>query len=219
VRGYWVRDSGAPAWGAVAPRGAGDAGPGASAVCPPDDWASRDFLALDFETTGLDPRRDRVVEIGAIRFNPSDPGRSASMAALVDPAKPMPAAAFAIHGISDEDVRGAPSFASLALSLLALASGAILVAHNAPFDLSFLREELARAELSARFAPRGVFDTRLLAKRAFPGEQSYSLANLARAFGLEAGSAHRALDDARTCMGLFLLCAPRLAPGGDPHAA
>jgi DNA polymerase III epsilon subunit-like protein len=79
------------------------------------------------------------------------------------------------------------------------------VAHNATFDLSFLRAELARNGLPP---PRGSsVDTRILAKKAFPGFPSYSLVNLAASFGIDAGNSHRALDDARSCMELMLRCA------------
>jgi DNA polymerase-3 subunit epsilon len=182
----------------------------------PADWKSRSYLALDFETTGLDPKCERVVEIGAVRFRfreaDARPESPAALAALVDPGKPMPRLVQAIHGISDEDLIGAPSFVDLAPALLSLARGATILAHNAPFDLSFLAEELARSNLGADFGFPEVLDTRLLAKAAFPGRPSYSLMNLAAAFGLDSGAAHRALDDAKTCMELFILCARRLGP-------
>jgi len=174
------------------------------------------FLALDFETTGLDCRRDRVVEIGALRFRAvGGPGgatafrEEAAFAALVDPGMPMPYQARAIHGISDADLEGAPRFASLAPALLALAGDAIIVAHNAPFDISFLESELARAGLAS---PRNAsLDTRRLAKEAFPLERSYRLGSLAERLGIEPGRAHRALDDARACMDLLAACASALA--------
>ncbi|MDA8427501.1 MAG: 3'-5' exonuclease [Treponema sp.] len=185
----------------------------------PEDWRRRSYLALDFETTGLDAKSERVVEIGAIRFRPVGEGieSAAALASLVDPGKSMPEAVRAIHGISDEDLYGAPRFPDLAAALLSMTRGAIIIAHNARFDLSFLAEELARMGL-APGAPEAL-DTRLLAKAAFPGMPSYSLGNLAAAFRLEAGAAHRALDDAATCMRLFVLCARRLETGPRALAA
>ncbi|HTX72152.1 MAG TPA: 3'-5' exonuclease [Rectinemataceae bacterium] len=177
----------------------------------PPDWTDKVFLALDFETTGLDSRLERVVEIGAIRFSPASPGRESAFASLVDPEKAMPRAAQDIHGLSDGDLAGAPRFASLAPALLELGRGSIYVAHNAGFDFAFLRVELERSGQSALLGSPPVLDTRLLAKAAFPGRRSYRLVDLAADFGLDPGSSHRALDDARTCMELFLLCARRLA--------
>lgn len=168
------------------------------------------FLALDFETTGLDAGTERVVEIGAIRFSlgPGGAGEEASLACLVDPGKPIPPRATSIHGISDSDVAGAPAFGEVAPSLLALAAGAVIVAHNASFDLSFLDAELARIGLAR--PPSEAADTLALCRRAFPGRASYRLGSIAAALGIDAGAAHRALDDARTCMRLYAACVDRL---------
>jgi DNA polymerase III epsilon subunit family exonuclease len=181
----------------------------------PPDWRQAAYLALDFETTGLDPSRERVVEIGAIRFVPGAEGRNAeggALASLVNPGIRMPREVIAIHGITDADVADSPSFAEVAPALSALAAGAYIVAHNAPFDLSFLRAELARAGLAAPVNP--VLDTRLLARAAFPGLSSYRLVDLAARFGIDTGRSHRALDDARTCMELLLICASGADHGG-----
>jgi DNA polymerase III epsilon subunit family exonuclease len=132
-----------------------------------------------------------------------------ALCTLVRPGIPIPRQVVAIHGIRDADVEHAPPFAEIGPSLAALASGAWIVAHNAPFDLSFLRGELARAGLPQPLNP--VLDTRVLAKAAFPGLPSYRLVDLAARFGIDAGTSHRALDDARTCMSLLLLCAARSA--------
>jgi DNA polymerase III epsilon subunit family exonuclease len=170
------------------------------------------FLALDFETTGLDSVLGRVVEIGAIRFrlDSGSPGavEEASLACLVDPGMPIPARATEIHGISDKDVAGAPSFGAVVPALLAMAEGSVIVAHNARFDLSFLDAELARLGRGRAESPSE--DTVALSRRAFPGRPSYRLGDIASALGIDAGSAHRALDDARTCMLLYAHCARRL---------
>lgn len=183
----------------------------------PEDWEGRPFLALDFETTGLDSVAGWVVEIGALRFVPREGLGGECMASLVRPGIPIPPEVTAIHGIRDEDVLGSPAFAELAPSLLALAEGTILLAHNAPFDIAFLRTELARTGLTM---PNNlVMDTRLLAKAAYPGLPSYRLVDLARHLDLDTGRAHRALDDARTCAALFLAAASRLsgeAQGSSP---
>jgi len=168
------------------------------------------YLALDFETTGLDSGAGRVVEIGAIRFNlePEGPREEASMACLVDPGMPIPPRVTSIHGISDEDVVGAPSFGEVASSLLALAEGAVIVAHNVGFDLSFLDSELLRLGRGRPSSESA--DTLTLSRRAFPGRASYRLGAIAAALGIDAGAAHRALDDARTCMHLYAACAKQL---------
>ncbi len=115
-----------------------------------------------------------------------------------------------MNGISDEELEGAPLFSDFAPHLLALGEGATILAHNAPFDIGFLREELARCGLGE--AVNEVLDTRLLAKAAFPTRRGYRLSQLAADLELDTGRAHRALDDARTCMALFLVCAGILEP-------
>jgi DNA polymerase III epsilon subunit family exonuclease len=212
ARSARARDPGAPAWaGALATSGAASGAAAASARAAGTLRTGAVYLALDFETTGLYPAIHRVIEVGALRFRLGADGRpveEAQLACLVDPGVPMPEDARAVHGISAADLRGAPGFEAVAACLLAMAEGAIIVAHNAQFDLSFLEAELARLGL-----PRPALeaaDTVALARRAFPGRLSYRLGAIAGELGIVQGSAHRALDDARTCMSLFARCAARL---------
>jgi DNA polymerase III subunit epsilon len=208
-----ARDIGAPAWapalGARAAAGTGLAAPGkALGIFRP----GASYLALDFETTGLYPAMHRVIEIGAVRFRLDADRRAAvegRLACLVDPGVPVPEDARAVHGISDADLAGAPAFGEIAAGLLAFAGGSIIVAHNASFDLSFLDAELARLGRGRPEAESA--DTVGLARRAFPGRRSYRLGAIAAELGIEAGAAHRALDDAATCMALFARCAEILA--------
>lgn len=169
------------------------------------------FLALDFETTGLDCIIGKVVEIGAVRFSlcKDGPIEEAAMSCLVNPGISIPWQARAIHGISDEDVTGAPKFHDVANMLLELVKGTVIVGHNVRFDISFLDAELLRSGLHR--APAETADTVGLSRRAFPGHSSYKLGSIAAALGIEAGEAHRALDDARTCMRLYAACMARWA--------
>lgn len=100
------------------------------------------YCVVDLETTGLSPGLDRVVELTAIRL---DPGCEPQLVldTLVHPERPM--AATELHGISDQDVQGAPSFSKLAPELLEALSGAILVSYNVYFDLRFLTFEVERS--------------------------------------------------------------------------
>ncbi|HRW24655.1 MAG TPA: 3'-5' exonuclease [Spirochaetia bacterium] len=173
------------------------------------------FVAFDFETTGLSPERDRVVEIGAVAFRmvmdeagpdgrPWRADEEGSYETLVHPGRPIPSEVSAIHGIDDLAVSGAPSFAEAAARFLPFIDGSILVAHNAPFDLGFLRAETARAGLEN--PPNPAYDTIAIAKTAISGLPSYSLKALASAFGIVQTAAHRGGDDARVCMNLFSYC-------------
>lgn len=164
-------------------------------------WPRAAFVAFDFETTGLDGRNDRIVEIGALRFGPD--GEGEAFQTLVDPGRPIPWGASRVNGITDAMVRGQGDLETALPRFLAFAGGAVLVAHNAPFDLGFLKAGLARLGLKAPANP--TVDTCALARLALPGRPSYSLQNLARDFRVDPGSAHRALDDARVCARLVPL--------------
>ena len=235
-------DQGAPVWSRIlAPRSGapgqsdegGSAGsrawkpaPGSARLPPPDgslpgcplpsDWETRSYLALDFETTGLDASSGRVVEFGAVEFAYDREGALAvtrEWGSLVYPCMPIPDSATAIHGITDLDVSQAPRFADLAVELCALLAGKVVVAHNAPFDLGFLVAECDRA--GVKIPDVDVADSLGLARLAFPSFMGFSLGKLAFRLGIEVGSAHRALDDARTCMHVFTRATRVLAGRGS----
>ncbi len=182
-----------------------------------EHWGRSVFTVLDFETTGLDPREDRICEIGAVRLTPTG-AESASLDLLVNPGRPIHPEASRVSGITDEMVRDAPAVESALPDLLAFLGDSVIVAHNASFDLGFLAAAARRAGLVAPANP--VADTRDLAREAFPGLPSYALQRLAGSFGLAPGNAHRACDDARTCARLLVLCAQAASgiPAGDAES-
>jgi DNA polymerase-3 subunit epsilon len=94
------------------------------------------FAVLDVETTGLDPKVDRVVEFACLRVSAGTVLER--FASLVDPERAIPGRASDVHGIFDRDVAGAPTLAELAPRIRALTRDAVVVAHNARFDASFL---------------------------------------------------------------------------------
>ena len=153
------------------------------------------FTVFDFETTGMSPVSDRVVELAALRIDLD--GEESCYHSLVDPGRPIPPGVTAIHHITDEMVRGAPHFAAVGREFLEFAEGSTLVAHNARFDLGFLQEGLNRCGLPLW---RGkTLDSVRLARRCFPGLASYRLQDLRAALVLddEEGNdqAHRAGAD------------------------
>lgn len=162
---------------------------------------------VDVETTGLAPRRDRITEIAAVRIdNLSMSPRP--FTSLVNPGCPIPSLITELTGIDDAMVRTAPRFGGIAADLGAYMDGAIMVAHNAPFDMAFLREEYAR--LGTIFAPPVVLDTVSLARRILPGLSQYKLTSLCQHLHIRPGM-HRAVGDALATAELFLHLA-RLAP-------
>jgi DNA polymerase-3 subunit epsilon len=146
---------------------------------------------LDFETTGLSPRRgDRVCEMALQRVVGGTV--ETSYTTLINPQRPLSARSFAINQISAEQLSNAPTFSSIAGSLRAALTDTVIVAHNAPFDLEFLHAELALAGQPPLRVP--AIDTLAIARRLFPKRRSHSLAALATALGSPPPS-HRAMDD------------------------
>ncbi|HWR10502.1 MAG TPA: 3'-5' exonuclease [Rectinemataceae bacterium] len=186
---------------------------GAAADCQlPYDWDRRGYAALDVETTGLDAFRDRVIEVGIVLFSYDAEGaliEEKAWGSLVNPGMTIPASSTAIHGITDLDVWASPYFRDLADAVSEFLDGRVMVAHNAPFDAGFISEEFSRLGLRA---PLGeIADSLVLLRQAIPNLLSYSLGKAAYVLGVDTGTSHRALDDARTCMRLFTQCARKLA--------
>jgi DNA polymerase-3 subunit epsilon len=175
-------------------RGKGEPPPG-----PPwDEPIERAALVfLDLEMTGLTPASDRVIEICAERVRGG--AREGSIASLVRP-EPRAFGGAEIHGIRPEDLAFAPTFAAVCDQLEALLEGAVVVAHAARYDVSFLEAELARAG-RARRVPH-YLDTLTLARRAF-ALPNHSLAALCRELGIPQERAHRAEDDVRALRAIF----------------
>jgi len=156
------------------------------------------FVAFDTETTGLGIR-DRLVELGAVRFR----GHvvEAEWTALVDPGVPIPELATRVHGIRDADVGGAPPAAVVLPGFLSFIEGAALVAHNAPFDVRVLSRELLRAGLGLPDNP--VLDTCAISRRLRVAVPNHRLGTLATVFGVRQRRAHRALADAHVAKDLL----------------
>ncbi len=164
------------------------------------------FTVFDTETTGLEPKQCRVVEAGAIRFDSR--GIIARFNVLINPGSPMPPEVSKINGITDDMLKKQPNAAAVIPDFMRFIGDSVLIAHNAPFDVNFINEELAR--LGQAPLKNRVIDTRIFAKEMFPDLPKYALQELAVRFGIQALDAHRAEDDARVCMELFLVCLKKL---------
>jgi DNA polymerase-3 subunit epsilon len=161
------------------------------------------IVAIDTETTGRDPSVDRVVEIACVRFLGGSVVDRQSW--LVNPGIPIPKEAFDVHGISDEAVRDAPSFADIAEDLLRALEGAVPLAYNAEFDRAFVLAELARASTAMGNVPacrRGVdwLDPLVWARELQKYEKGKSLGEVSARLGLSIEKAHRATDDAEAAV-------------------
>ena len=148
------------------------------------------FNFIDVETTGLAPENDRVCEVALIGFKGGV--RVSHFASLINPGCPIPATASAVNGITDDMVRSSPAFSSVAPMLLDLLEGSVVVAHNAAFDLGFLKMELKRLGLKLPELP--VVDTLEIARRHYKFTNN-RLGTIAKELDIPAGGWHRALAD------------------------
>lgn len=167
--------------------------------------AGRTIVVLDTETTGFDPRQGHeLVEVA--RVTVVDGVIRDEWSSLVRPARPIPAEASAIHGITDAMTANAPPPADVAAQLRAGCGDHPLAFHNAPFDLPFLGALLRGA--GQPLFDGVVLDTLGLARGLF-GSGGNSLSALARRLALPPEAAHRALGDARTTARAMLILVER----------
>ncbi len=158
------------------------------------------FVALDVETTGLDPERDRITEVGLVRCDAE--GRVLeTFESLVNPGRDIPLFIEQLTGVTNEAVRDAPKLGAVGAELLRFVGGGPVVGQNVGFDLACLRREGLRLEAPA-------IDTASLSRILMPERENVrdkrGLMALAAALGVEAGVHHRALPDAQTAAAIFL---------------
>lgn len=144
-------------------------------------------IIFDTETTGLDSREDRIIEIGGIELDNHFPtGRTLHLYINPGDRKVHPDA-LAVHGITDEFLSDKPAFADVAEQIMSFFEGAKWIAHNATFDMGFINAELGRLGMPA-IAPSEVIDTLSLARRKHPMGPN-SLDALCRRYGID--NSHR----------------------------
>ncbi len=131
---------------------------------------------------------------------------------LVDPRRPIPAAASVVNGISDDMVKGQPLIESLLPAFAEFCGDDPLVAHNASFDAQFLTADIKKHETSA---PRGVIlDTLPISRKVFPGLPNYKLSTLVQHLKVQTSEYHRAQADATSCGHVFGEMLRRISVGG-----
>ncbi|WP_344128249.1 DEDD exonuclease domain-containing protein [Saccharopolyspora halophila] len=170
------------------------------------------FVVVDLETTGGDREGDAITEIGAVKVRGGEV--IGEFGTLVDPERDIPPAVVSITGITEAMVHDAPRLDSVLPAFLEFCRGAVLVAHNAPFDIGFLRAGCARLELS--WPKPQVLDTVRLARRVLTRDETpnHKLGTLARVLGARTEPVHRALDDARATVDVLHALLERVGPLG-----
>lgn len=159
------------------------------------------FVVFDLETTGGAPGQSSITEIGAVKLRGGD--QLGEFATLVNPGEHIPAFITVLTGITDAMVAPAPRIETVLPSFLEFARGCVLVAHNAPFDMGFLRTACTQHGYPWRGFT--TIDTADLARRALTRDEAPNrkLATLARLFRTGEEPCHRALADARATVGVL----------------
>ena len=152
------------------------------------------FVALDLETTGLEPDRDAIIEVGAVRFKGERV--EAEYSTLVNPNRKLSPFITRLTGITDDMLVNAPRLPQVLPKLEAFVGDATIVGHNIRFDLSFLRAKGALRHHDA-------VDTFDLASVMLPTAGRYNLGSLGKALGISLPATHRALDDCKVTVGVY----------------
>jgi len=149
------------------------------------------YAVIDIETTGGQPKRDKIIEIGIVLYDgEKETGRYET---LIDPGYSIPPQITRLTGITGAMVADAPKFYEVARDIVEWTQDAVFVAHNVRFDYNFIREEFARLGYTYT---RKQLCTKRLASKAIEGLRSYSLESLIHFLGIKVKHRHRALDDA-----------------------
>jgi len=163
------------------------------------------FVVFDLETTGLKPGIDEIIEIGAIRVT-RDSNEHDTFQALIRPSKRIPDKIVKLTGITQKMVDDDGESLEEALpQFLDFVRDLRLVAFNAEFDMAFFNNAIDRVE-PGRTIPNQVSCALKMARRAWPGRESYRLADLASDGGM-AAQTHRALDDCKQAMNIYAAAA------------
>lgn len=177
-----------------------------------------DYVLYDLETTGISSKYDKVIEISAVKVRG---GRIVDeFSELVNPGRPIPAAASSVNNIFDEMVAGALSFEKVLPRFLDFIGDDVLAGHNIhSFDMKFLYRDCEK--YFNRTLTNDYVDTLMLAKMAFPEWKHRRLGDLAEHYGIPTEGAHRALADCRMNQQVFELLAKELqrsrTPGRKPN--
>ena len=170
---------------------------------------SSDFVVFDIETTGFSPVNNRIIEIGAVKVKGGEIADKFS--AFVNPDVPIPFEIEKLTGINDGMVGDAPYIEQVLPEFLAFCEGTVLVAHNAGFDMSFIKENAMRQGLGRKFT---CVDTLGIARILLPHQGRHTLDAVAKTLGVSLENHHRAVDDAQATAEIFVKFIPMLKEAG-----
>ncbi|NLL80260.1 MAG: PolC-type DNA polymerase III [Clostridiales bacterium] len=169
----------------------------------------RTFVVFDIETTGFSPVKNRIIEIGAVKVEQGV--ITDRYSTFVNPDVPIPFEIEKLTGINDEMVVNAPVIENILPEFLAFCEGAVLVAHNANFDMSFILENAARQNIPLDVT---YVDTVGIARILLPNQAKHTLDAVAKTLGVSLENHHRAVDDAAATAEIFVKFIPMLKQEG-----
>ena len=159
---------------------------------------SSNYVVFDIETTGFSPSKDRIIEIGAVKV--TDGKITEKFSTFVNPQIPIPFEIEKLTGITDSMVLDAEDITAVLPKFLEFCSDAVLVAHNASFDVNFITKNAERMGIAIEPT---VLDTVTLARQLLPNLGRYKLDTVAKALGISLANHHRAVDDAGATAEIF----------------
>ncbi|HBA70297.1 MAG TPA: PolC-type DNA polymerase III [Lachnospiraceae bacterium] len=167
------------------------------------------FVVFDIETTGFSPIYNRIIEIGAVKVEKGE--ITGKFSSFVNPDVPIPFEIEKLTGINDGMVIDSPAIEEVLPRFLDFCQGAVLVAHNANFDMSFIMENAARLGMQKEFT---YVDTVGIARLLLPHQAKHTLDAVAKTMGISLENHHRAVDDAQATAEIFVKFIPMLKEAG-----
>lgn len=165
---------------------------------PGNGTLDRDYVVFDLETTGFSPMKNKIIEIGAVKV---ENGKlTERFSTFVNPHEPIPYRITQLTSIRDEDVMDAPGIEEVLPKFMEFCEGCVMVAHNASFDMSFIRENCKRQGLVPEDT---VVDTVGIARILLPSQAKHTLDACAKALKVSLENHHRAVDDAQATAEIF----------------
>ncbi len=170
------------------------------------------FVVFDLETTGIGPKSNEIIEIGAVKVVDGVMGDTFSE--FVNPERPIPYHIQELTGIDDSMVAGAENIDAILPRFLSFCQGAVMVAHNASFDMGFIEQKARERGMETDFT---VIDTVSVARALLPDLKRYKLDTVAKKLGVSLENHHRAVDDATATAEIFVKMMERLVEQGKEN--
>jgi len=170
-------------------------------IAPDHGLDNLTFVAFDVETTGLSPISNALVELSGVKFNLKD-DQTETFSTLINPLCEITAQLTSIHGISNDMVASSPTYHTAVPAFLEWAGDAVFIAHNASFDVEFIRVNISK--LGKHCPTNFVIDTLVLSRELLRDSPRHQLKTVVDFLGLPPGEYHRALSDSFHVRGIFM---------------